>query len=102
VKINLLPDDYTPPEVKIEIKLQPYNGTKPRSPMLSGYVRITTSQLKQLDSIVTKGGKGEMYLRVALWDEGNQGGVSGVLEYKEFEGKIVQPEMAQEVTSIWY
>ena len=102
MKINLLPDDYTPPEVKIEIKLQPYNGTKPRSPMLSGYVRLTSSQLKTLDSIVSKGGKGEMFLRVALWDEGNQGGVSGVLEYKEYEGKLVQPETTQEAKSIWY
>lgn len=102
MKINLLPDDYTPPEVKIEIKLQPYNGTSPRAPMLSGYVRISSSQLKTLDSIITKGGKGEMYLRVALWDEGSQGGVSGVLEYKEFEGKLIKPAETQEVNSIWY
>ena len=102
MKINLLPDDYTPPEVKLEIKLQPYNGTKPRSPMLTGYVRLTASQLKTLDSIIVKGGKGEMYLKAALWDEGNQGGVSGVIEYKEYEGKIVQPEVTQQDNSIWY
>lgn len=102
MKINLLPDDYTPPEVKLEIKLEPYNGTKPRSPMLTGYVRLTASQLKTLDSLIKKGGKGEMYLRVALWDEGNQGGVSGVIEYKEYEGKIIKPEVTQQDNSIWY
>lgn len=102
MKINLLPDDYTLPEVKLEIKLQPYNGTKPRSPMLTGYVRLTSGQLKTLDSIISKGGKGEVFLRVALWDEGSQGGVSGVIEYKEYEGKIVQPEVTKEETSIWY
>ena len=102
LKINPLPDGYEPPEVKLEIKLSPYTGTKPRSPVLTGYVKITNSQINKLRQVLRDQDKDAVFLRVALWDSGEVGGVDGVIEYKEYEGKMVQPQKQEEVSSIWF
>ena len=102
LKINPLPEGYSPPEVRLEIRLEKYQGTKPRAPMLKGYVKITATQLEKLKGVLRATEKDAVFLEVALWDSGDAGGVDGVIEYKEYTGKMVQPQKPKELDSIWY
>ena len=99
---NPLPDGYEPPEVRLEIRLEKYQGTKPRSPVLKGYVKVTAAQLEKLKGVLRATEKDAVFLQVALWDSGDAGGVDGVIEYKEYTGKMVQPQKPEELDSIWY
>jgi hypothetical protein len=103
VKFNLLPAGYEPPEVKLEIKLKAYD--KPptlKTPVLTGYVTISKAQLKAIERVIDASEGGNLVsLRVALWDsKTEEGGVSGVIEYKEYN-KATATDVNQEVSK-WY
>ena len=103
MRINLLPDGYEPPEIKLEIRLKPYNGTSPKGPLLSGYVKLSRGQLKKLQGLFASREEDSLFLQVALWDSGNDGGVDGVVEYKEYQGKLVSKSIPKaETDSIWF
>ena len=99
---NPLPEGYQPPEVKLEIRLEKYQGTKPRSPVLKGYIKISATQIEKLKGVIRATEKDTLFLQVALWDSGDEGGVDGVIEYKEYTGKMVQPQKVEEADSIWF
>lgn len=96
--------DYTPPEVKLEIKLKPYD--KPptnKTPVLKGYVMISKSQLKSIERVIDASASGQTaFLQVALWDSVEGGGVEGVIEYKEYTPKVKAEVDAPPTNSIWY
>lgn len=99
---NPLPEGYQPPEVRLEIRLEKYTGTKPRSPVLKGYVKVTATQLEKLKGVLRSTESDAVFLQVALWDSGDAGGVDGVIEYKQYEGKMVQAQKPEELDSIWF
>lgn len=82
---TLMPDNYQAPEVKLEIKLQAYpHPPTNKTPVLTGYVKITKAHLAALNRVVEAGEGGNLaFLRVALWD--SEGGAEGVIEYKEYK-----------------
>lgn len=103
MRVNLLPDDYEPPEIKLEIRLTPYNGASDKGPLLKGYIKVSRSQVKKLQGVLAAKEEDCMFLQVALWDSGNEGGVDGVVEYKEYQGKLVSKPLPKEETdSIWF
>jgi len=95
--------DYQAPEVKLEIKLKPYD--KPptnKTPVLKGYVMISKAQLRSIERVIDNAEGGNIaFLQVALWDSGD-GGVDGVIEYKEWSkpAKVDAPTVQTE--TVWY
>jgi hypothetical protein len=103
-QFSLTPPDYVPPEVKLEIKLKPYpHPPTTKTPCLTGYVRMSVSQLKLIERVILEGDGAGVYLRVALWDNPDKTEVTGVIEYKEFR-ELAPPPIPNEVSenSIWY
>ena len=100
---DVLGEEYKPPEVKLEIKLKPYD--KPptnKTPVLKGYVLISKEQLKSIERVIdaSEGGRIAL-LSVALWDsKAMDGSVEGVIEYREYQK--APPTEEKPASSIYY
>jgi hypothetical protein len=101
--MKFLPDNYEQPEVKLEIRLKAYDKPPtPKTPVLTGYVTISLLQLKAIERVIRASEGGTLAsLRVALWDSlTEEGGVTGVIEYKQYSKTPTEPTEKQ--TSVWY
>jgi hypothetical protein len=102
-RFDVMARDYEQPEVKLEIKLKPYAYPPTnKTPALTGYVTISKIQLKAIEQVIdaSEGGR-VVNLRVALWDSRTEeGGVAGVIEYKEYSK--LDTEQTKQEESKWY
>jgi hypothetical protein len=101
-KFNPLPDGYEAPEVRLEMFLKPYDRPPtPKTPVLTGYVRVTKAHLAALSALLNCGTSSHINLRVALWDSKVGPGVEGVIEYREYNPPALQ-EHSPSSPSHWY
>ena len=99
-----LPDGYERPEVKLEIKLEPYaHPPTTKTPVFTGYVRVDKFQLAAIEQVLraSEGGT-TCSLRVALWESQEGGGLAGVIEYKEYTKKATPSDLPPPPPSKWY
>lgn len=105
--MQLLPDDYAPPQTSMRIALRRNDSTNSKAPKLVGYVLTNRRQLEEVLADCPE--SDSMFLRVALWDARQPDakypldGTVGVNSYKptpEDTGEVSPP--AKPEVSAWY